>query len=204
MRRCNALRTKADHIYSWPPARADWEFRYLSVSMVFDIWHTWCDFCREVVLASCAGTITRTGARIPPRAGDNSWQRIGYEVQRASQRRPIAAAARLTLRHQEPTWGDVSVLVRAIPTVAPGNQATLTTGFGLALSGPRHLQQVRNACAHLNSATVLRIRALSVHYSAARIQHPCDLLWSLEPSSKSDAVFCWIEELEIMADEVTK
>ena len=204
IRRCAILRNRAEHIYAWPVAKPEWQFRYFSVSLLLDIWQGWCDFCRTVVISSCQGTTTRTGTSISSRTtAPNTWQRIGYEALCASKRKSSSPGKALRFRRHEPTWGDLSVLLRAIPALSPANSATLLSGFGLSLHGPKHLQIIRNACAHLNWETMLGIRSLAVFYIGTRIEHPCDIMWWLEPASKSDAVFCWLDDLEIIASQVT-
>lgn len=197
------MRARAESVYVWPPDRPDWEFKYLSTALISAVWQLWCDFCRSIVLRSCAGSETKSGVRIPPRTGDNSWQRVAYEAGQAARGRPIQPASTIRFRRHEPTWGDQNLLLRVIPVLSPANGNTLLTGFGLSLSAPRHIQKVRNACAHLDSESIADVRRLTVHYTGAGLSHPADLLWWIEPASRTDAIFVWLDELKIIADVVT-
>ena len=78
------------------------------------------------------------------------------------------------------------------------------TSFGLSLNAPNHLQTVRNACFHINSETMSDVSRLVTFYIGRGLSHPTDIMWWLEPSSRADAIFFWLEEFGIMADEVTQ
>lgn len=203
VKRSETSRRRAESIYLWPTNRPDWEFKYLSASLLSDIWQTWCDFCRSVILKSCIGSKTKSGISVPPRPGLNSWGRIAYEATQAFKGRPIRPAGTTTFRRHEPTWGDQSLLIRAIPVLSPANRNSLIAGFGLPFSAPRHIQAIRNACAHLNSESMNEIRRLMIYYNGTNLSHPIDIMWWLDPLSRTDAVFTWIDELEIIADHVT-
>lgn len=198
------FRKRAEAIYAWPTSHPDWEFKYLSTSLLSDVWQNWCLFCRTIIMKSCMGTQTRSGANIPPRAGLSSWQRISYEAKQATQGNTIHPSRTIIFMRHEPTWGDQSVLLRAIPSLAPHNASALITGFGLSLYAPKHLQGVRNACFHINSETMSEVRRLVAFYVGRGLSHPSDIMWWLEPSSKADAIFFWLEEFEIIADQVTQ
>jgi hypothetical protein len=160
-------------------------------------------FCRSVIFKSCNGTKTRIGNYVPPRSRLNSWQRISYEARQAARGQTCRSSGTINFLRNEPTWGDQSVLLSAIPALSPHNQQNLMTGFGLSLNAPKHLQIVRNACFHINNETMSEVRQLMVFYIGTNLSHPVDIMWWLEPSSQSDAFFVWLEELEIIANQVT-
>lgn len=197
------LRKRAESIYTWPAIQPDWEFKYLSTSLLSDVWQNWCLFCRTIIMKSCMGTQTRAGINIPPRRGLNSWQRISYEANQALRGHTVHPSRTINFMRHEPTWGDQSALLRIISALTPQNQGDLLTGFGLSLYAPRHLQIVRNACFHINSETMSEVRRLVAFYIGTGLSHPTDIMWWLEPSSRANAIFSWLEELEIMADQVT-
>ena len=198
------FRKRAEAIYTWPTSHPDWEFKYLSASLLSDIWQNWCLFCRAIIMKSCMGAKTRSGTTIPPRAGFNSWQRISYEALQAIHGNTVHPSRVVRLMRYEPTWGDQSVLLKAIPILAPQNAGSLMTGFGLSLHAPKHIQTVRNACFHINSETMSEVRRLAAFYIGRGLSHPTDIMWWLEPSSKADAIFFWIEEFDIIAEQVTQ
>ena len=200
----SCFRKRAENIYSWPTTHPDWEFKYLSTTLVSDVWQNWCLFCRNVVMQSCAGTKSRSGAIIPPRPSVNTCERISYEAKQAIHGNSLHPSKTLNFRRHEPTWGDQSSLLRAIPTLSPLNAVTLMTGFGLSLNAPKHLQAVRNACFHTNSETMSEVKRLITFYIGRDLSHPTDIMWWLEPTSRADAIFYWLEEFEIIADQVTK
>lgn len=107
------------------------------------------------------------------------------------------------MRH-EPTWGDQNFLVRAIPGLAPNNATTLITGFGLSLNGPQHLQYVRNACAHLIPEAINQVKSLAVYYIGSSINDPIEVIWWIDPSTKTDAFYQWLEDMESIAEAVTE
>jgi hypothetical protein len=197
------FRERAESIYAWPSTNPHWEFNYLSFSLLSDIWQNWCKFCREVILKSCIGTKTRSGTIIQPRTSLNSWQRIAYEVNQASRGRAIDRTSTITFMRHEPTWGDIDLLLAAIPRLSLSNTNNLLTGFGLSLIAPRHIQVVRNACAHINSESMQQVQSLMVNYIGTDLKNPIDLMWWLEPVTKTDAIFFWLDELEIIVDYIT-
>ena len=121
VKRSETFRMRAESIYLWPTNRPDWEFKYLSASLLSDIWLTWCDFCRSVILKSCIGSKTKAGISVPPRSGLNSWGRIAYEATQAFRGRPIRPAATTRFRRHEPTWGDQSLLYITTKVIAHNN-----------------------------------------------------------------------------------
>ena len=197
------FRKRAETIYEWPTSRPDWEFKYLSKSLLSDVWQNWCLFCRAIIIKSCSGTETRSGITLSPRTGLNSWQRISYEAKQAFQGNNIHPSRKLNFLRHEPTWGNQGVLIRAIPVLAPQNARALMTGFGLSLNAPKHLQTVRNACFHINHETMSEVKRIMTFYIGRRLSHPTDLMWWIEPSSQADAIFHWLEEFEIIAEQVT-
>lgn len=198
------FRKRAEAIYLWPTKHPDWEFKYLSTCLLSDIWQNWCSFCRSIIMKSCMGATTRSGLTIPPRTGVNSGQRISYETKQAIHGKAIQPTRTINFMRHEPTWGNQSALLKAIPILAPNNAGALMTGFGLSLYAPEHLQTVRNACFHINAESMSKVKRLVPFYVGKGLAHPTDLMWWLEPTSKADAIFFWLEEFEIMADQVTQ
>lgn len=203
LKRNFVLRERAECIYEWPNDASPWEFQYLSYTLLSDIWQNWCEFCREIIMLSCSGTTTRSGARVNARINDNSWQRVAYEAKQAIKGRAVQPGRLIQFRRHEPTWGDQRVLLTIIPVLAPTNTSDLLSCFGLPTYAPKHIQTIRNACAHINSETISEVRSLLPLYRGRNFSHPLDLLWWIEPNNNSDALFFWLEELESIASLTT-
>ena len=187
------------------PSEIDpWRHRYIACSLLSDIWQRWCQFCREVIISSCSGTVTRAGVRVPARAAVNDWKRIAYEANQARFGRRLDPHRVVSAMRQEPTWGDQNTLLTVLPVLSPSNLPTLQAGFGLPVYGPKHIQCVRNACAHTNSETVSEVRRLFPYYYRGSFSHPIDILWWTEQHTAAPAIFFWISELETLADQVTR
>lgn len=203
MRKASILRGRAEHVYARVSHISHWEFRYLSTGILLDNWQTWCEFCRDVIILSCNGTVTRSGTNVVPRENDNTWHRIAYEANQARNGQRALPGKIVNYRRHEPTWGDQNFLLTVIPALSPNNAPNLLTGFGLSAYGPKHIQIVRNATAHLNSESMSEVRKLLPYYNGGRLSHPTELMWWTEPRNNSDAIFVWIEELELIASQVT-
>lgn len=180
-----------------------WRLRILTEGLISDLWQDWNNFSRTVLLMSCQGCVTRNAAKIQRRNCDNSWQRIGYEAKRASQDKPAIRGSVNRSRRQEPTWGDTGKLLKIIQGINPTNKSKLISAFGLSVSGPTHLQLVRNACAHKNEETIEAVRKISIHYISQPPQHPSELVWRLQKKSKAVAFYSWISDLQVIANLAT-
>lgn len=191
------LRSEKAHLESW-------RFRYLSEALISDIWQAWCLFVRGVVHLSCCGCITRSNNVVNKRFADNSWQRIGYEAQQAAQRRRPLPSRKLTFLRQEPTWGDINKLLEIIVILKPCNELQLLSSFGLPLRGPKHLQIVRNACAHKHKENIGNVGTLLIFYRTPPLAHPIELVWQFETASGEIALYKWIDDLETIASLATK
>jgi hypothetical protein len=140
---------------------------------------------------------------VPPRTVDNSWQRVAYEISEYAYKRTPQPNFRYIHLSQEPTWGDVNLLLRALPRLGVFNSAQLITAFGISTQAPTHLQIVRNACYHRNSETIQRVKSIQPYYVGAVNHHPYELIWCLESNSRSDAVYYWLDEMETIAELAT-
>ena len=203
-RKIAILSDRASRLQSEAPSIDPVRVRYLTEGIISDLWQSWTNFCRTIILESCLGSKSRSGQLIPPRMGDNSWQRIGYEAFCAVRGRSIHASKVNQFMRQEPTWGDVGRLITLIQVVRPVNSAMLLTAFGLPLLGPVHLQRTRNACFHKNADTLGDVRSLFIHYRIMNFSSPCDLAWQLDPTKSTLAIYAWMDDLEVMVDKATQ
>jgi hypothetical protein len=203
--RANGYEAKVSVLQSQIGVLPDWQHRYLTESLISEIWLTWCLFSRTLIHKSIRGTKTRDWKKIPPRTGDNSWERIGYESKQASRSKPLSsvAPASFLMRH-EPTWGDVGVILKIINALSPANKAQLSTAFGLPLTGPKHIQQVRNCTAHKTVENLLELRSsFSLFYSISAKATPAEIAWAYKIGSADIALYLWIYEMRIIVDHAT-
>ncbi|MEX2165020.1 MAG: hypothetical protein WD823_12365 [Sulfuricaulis sp.] len=196
----NRLQTRAVDIEVKLGSVEPWRTRYMTESLIQDLWHTWCSFVRELVISSCTGCITRNGSIIPARLANNSWQRLGYEAKQAVYGNNISPGRLLKSIRQEPTWGDQKNIIPILSVLAPANKNELISAFGLPLRGPRHLQIVRNACMHKHGEIMLDMRTIQIYYLASNVKQPSELVWHTEAASKQIAFFRWLDDLKIIAD----
>ncbi|MBU2844333.1 hypothetical protein HF923_00485 [Acidithiobacillus ferriphilus] len=180
-----------------------WEYKYITYSLISDIWKIWCLFCREVIILSCSGTKTRNGININARRADNTIQRISYEANQARHGRIIRPNKKDIYIRQEPTWGDQYLLMQVIPALSPNNTNSLITGFGLDISAPKHIQIIRNYLAHSNVESANEVKNIAQHYNIMQGSDQMDALSWVEPSTASYAILYWLRDLESIASIVT-
>ncbi len=204
---CKKLETRAKNIQTTKSTISNWEFSYLTNSLISVTWINWCSFCRELLIASCQGSIARNNQKILKRNLLNSPQRISYEASlvkanSTTLQMPTANGHLNFPMWKEPTWGDPQKITRLITALNPSNSSTLLSIFGSANS-LQHLQITRNACAHKNSETINSIRSLSLDYSFSKINHPTELAWTIHKPSNEIAIFYWLYEMNLIADYAT-
>lgn len=200
------IRDRANLLEAEVAALPSWKKRYLSQALIFDLWTRWSVFARNVILASCLGTATRSGNLIAPRVGDNSWQRLGYLAKNANSRpSKISPTGRLNSMYAEPTWGDISKLPDYVKVINPNNIAQLLAAFSLSsLRSPKDLQIIRNACAHRHVELLVGdIRRIRIYYFSPTLNDPSDIVWQVEANSKILAIYCWLDNLSDLAEQMT-
>lgn len=167
--------------------------------MLSQSWQVWCVFCREAFIQSCLGTKT-TGGNVTVCDPDwTDWQRVAYVATcHAKSQTPKPGKTLGTIRH-EFTWGDINALLRATAGVRPTNWNSLMSGFGLSVNGARHLQVVRNACAHLNSESQFAVKSLTPFYSGSGLRHPADIVLWQDSSTGYPVLMSWFDDLRNMA-----
>jgi hypothetical protein len=142
------------------------------------------------------------GGRAIARA-NQSWideQRVIYEAGCAVKGQPPRAGARIINSWAEITWGDIDKLVIVVGALNPTNRTELLNGFGGGLSGPKHLQIVRNASAHINRDNATSINRLAAYYYGNPIKHPTDLATRSHILTKDPAFISWISDMKLMSD----
>jgi len=183
----------------------DWQHRYLTESLLSEIWLTWCLFSRHLIHKSLRGSSTRDNQRIPPRPGDNTWKTIGHQSSRASkaQNHQSPTPADFLMRW-EPTWGDISSIIKIINALSPANKNQLLTAYGLPFEGPKHLQQVRNCAAYKTIENLQSLRSkFALTYDLPPMATPSEVAWSLRIGTPDIAIHLWLSELKTIADVAT-
>lgn len=203
--RLNGYQIKSADLQSQIGKIPNWQHRYLTESLMSEVWLTWCHFSRDIVHKSIRGTKARDSRRIVSRAGNNSWQTIGHQSRRAanSQSHLTATPPMFLMRH-EPTWGDAGSIIKIINALMPSNHAQLATAYGLPLMGPKHLQLVRNCAAHKTIENLVYLRSnLALTYSFHSKATPAEVAWALKTGTPDLAIDVWIEDMRAIADVAT-
>ncbi len=154
-------------------------------------------------MESCRGSVGRNGIIYRKRIGDNCWQRIGYEAKQVCRNQNIKPAKKLNYLSEEPTWGDMGKIIDIIKVLNPINKSVLLSGFGLPLSGPKHLQIVRNACHHKNWETMNYVKALVQFYNFSNLKTPSFLAWEVDINKNEFAYYAWIDDLKLIAENIS-
>ena len=203
-RRCRSYERKIVHLYTHKQNYSDWEFRFITDSLLSEIWQSWCLFNRILLLKSIRGAKAREGSVIIGLHRDNSWNKILYEISHNLKNRTITNTGHVNFKIRfEPTWGDVSVMLRAIQYMAPNNQATLLSAYGMPFDGIKHMQQVRNSAAHKNIETMSEIKSLSMYYNSPEINSPMDVVWACKHQENTLAIEQWLYDINLIADLAT-
>jgi hypothetical protein len=162
-------------------------------------WQAWGRFCRDLVMHSCLGGTTKAGVALPISIAPASKERVSYLAIRAKQGNAPVAGSTNSIWRYEPTWGDVSTLVKIIPVANPANSTQLLTAFGGISKGPVHLQKVRNATAHANDQNFKEILALQLYYLGSPIRFPCEACFWVDTATGDFAFITWVEEMRFVA-----
>lgn len=180
-----------------------WELRFLGESLLSNIWLDWSNFVKHVLVASCAGTVSRSNLPIASRTlTDNSEARIRHEFKRYS-KGCLPTPAGVDNGQLEPTWAHPDYLVACLTGLGPSNTGVLQNAFGSGgLPGARRIHLVRNACAHKSKANRISVKTLRAFYSTPHFMDPIDILWGKSGVS-GIAVYEWILDLETMAELAT-
>jgi hypothetical protein len=165
-------------------------------------WQSWSGFCRSVALKSCTGTITRSGLATVPIADVTDAGRLAY-IAKALSRNDAVKAGKSLAAHQEPTWGDTSLVLDAVRYLKPTNLASLESGLLTAARAPADIRVIRNAAAHINSSNMLDVDRLKIYYVGTKFAHPTDILTWRARGGSEYVYTVWIAELLSIADAMT-
>lgn len=185
------------------PNRSQFENWFLLEGLTSHCWQFWCQFCRQLLVAVGVGCTNRQGVILNACSIPPTWQRVSYFAMVVAQGSPPKPAKTNSSLRKEPTWGDISKVMDIIQALNPANKAQLVAAFGGIARGPRHLQIVRNAAAHMNGETYQEVRALRPYYDVKPWRHPSEVTLWVDPTSKNYAFSTWIADMRTAADAAT-
>jgi len=161
------------------------------------VWQTWNNFCRKCVVESCVGTTNANGVAVPglPNAASEAHVSSAAIVAKSTNRGPFWGATNTVLRN-EPTWGDVDVLVRILTQLKPSNSTSMLAGFSSSHASAKALQIIRNAAAHNHAQNMSEVLTLRSSYIVFPIAHPIQALFWTEPGSSDFLVMNAISDLK--------
>lgn len=186
------------------PKLTPWELRFLSESLLSNIWLDWNEFTKSILMASCNGSLDRSGNTIMARPSINTEERIRYEFKKYSNGGSPNASG-VDFGPLEPTWAHSQYVIPAIQGLAPGNSSRLQSAYGNAtLVGHKRIHAVRNATAHKSRHNRIDIAALRANYITEHYLDPIDIIWGFDKHDRSKiAIFQWLEDLIDIADIAT-
>lgn len=165
-----------------------------------DAWQAYCSFVRQLIIRSCTGCVTAQGVAHAASIVPAQWQRASYIALRAGNGASILPGLMNSILRKEPTWGDASKIVAIVSALNPGNAGTLIGHLAGGLSGPKHCQTVRNACAHRHHQTRAEVEALAPAYIASQVRYPTDAMTWRDPTSMQFAFLSWVDDMKIIAE----
>ena len=199
-----ALDSQSAHILGFAAAKtitasSDFSFRdeCLLEGLLSRVWQTWNDFCRRCVIESCLGTTSANGAAVAglPNAASEAHVSGAAINAKKTQTGPFWGTPNTVLRN-EPTWGDVDVLVKILARLCPSNSTNMLAGFSSSHPSAKALQLIRNAAAHNHAQNMNEVLTLRSSYIVFPIAHPIQALFWTEPGSKDFLVMSAIGDLK--------
>lgn len=174
----------------------------LQEGYVSALWQTWCNFCRELLIHSTQGAVTRSGvATTSPHAALSDME-VAYVAKRLSNSNSVNAIRPLVGNHQEHTWGDLSKLNLVATGIGCSNASSILNGLSACLR-IEDLQLCRNASAHVSRTTIQNVRASMVRYQNTFFRHPSDMMIWVDPSSSDFLWKSWVDEIDLASELAT-
>jgi hypothetical protein len=159
-------------------------------------WQAWGDFCRSCVVDSCMGTHTSSGTRINAVPEAFTAAHVSGAAIRAKKSQAPYWGSPNELLRTEPTWGDVDVLTKILPRLAPANSGQLLAAFSSAHPSVRALQAIRNCAAHNHVQNLKEVESLRSAYVVFPVVHPTHAMYWIEPKSTDYLITKAIDELK--------
>lgn len=167
------------------------------------LWQTWCIFCRDLLIYSSQGAITRGGMLTASPHSTLGALEIAYVAKQLANRNNVVRIRPLSGQHQEHTWGDLTKLNLVVSGIGCSNEQSIRNGLSACLR-IEDLQICRNASAHISSATLQQVKSSRVRYMDTSLNHPSDMIFWVDPTTKDFLWKSWIEEAEVAAEICTQ
>lgn len=171
----------------------------LNEGIISYLWQSWCSFCREILISSVKGAMTRNGTLTASPFSHHSEAEIAYIAQQLANNNKINIVKSVSGSHQEPTWGDFKKINNILSGIGLSNGNTLLSAFGSSKALP-DLQLCRNACAHITKSTIHEISSMRVRYNSVRINHPSDIMFWIDPTTRDFVWKTWCDEIDIISE----
>ena len=184
-------------------APAKW---YATEGLLSQSWQAWNEFCRDFCRMHGIGFTTTSGYTVPAVQWAHSEQDIIFNLNRLARGQTLYLNPGNTIiRRRECTWGDPDILLNIFFALRSATQFRETTilRFPEAQS-LKHMQIVRNACAHINADTLRDVRRVSINYTGRHITHPSDLMFWSSQRNGDFAFIAWLRDIEVLATEFCK
>jgi hypothetical protein len=163
------------------------------------LWQAWSGFCRELLINSTQGTITRLGATTTSPHTALREMEIAYVAKKLSYGQPVNTITALDGSHQEHTWGDLKKLQLVASGIGCSNANTILTGLSACLR-IEDLQLCRNASAHISRSTIQGVRESRVRYQNTKFKHPSDMIFWVDPTTSDFLWKSWVDEMNLAAE----
>ena len=174
--------------------------RHRLEGILSDTWQAYCGFVRQLCIRSSTGCTGKTGSTYAASIVPANWRRASYIAICAAKPCRPRAALENDLLWKEPTWGDSAKVIAIVRELNPGNAGVLTRFLAGGLTGPKHCQIVRNACAHRNHQNKAKVELLAPSYIATPIHAPTDALSWRDPTTNDFAFVSWLDDMRAIAD----
>lgn len=170
--------------------------------LVSALWQSWCAFCRGILLGSAKGATTQSGVTTASPFSTHLESEIAFVAKQLVTQNAIRRIKPLP-SYQEPTWGDPKNIARILSGICCSNSNDLKAAFG-GSKRIEDLQMCRNACAHLTSDSLLKVRAAKVRYQETTAFHPSDLIYWVDPNTNDFLWRSWLDEIEMISELAIK
>jgi len=163
------------------------------------LWQAWSNFCRELLIASVQGAITKSGETTTSPHAQRDEMEIAFVAKQLSNQHAVNAIRPLVGNYQEHTWGDLRKMNLVTSQIGCSNASLILTALSACLR-VEDLQLCRNASAHISKSTLQMVKASKVRYLETNLRHPSDMMYWVDPNSQDFLWKSWVEEMELAAE----
>jgi hypothetical protein len=168
-------------------------FRALAEWIVIALHDSWSRSCRDIVLDSARGSLSRTGRSLPRSNLLRGYAGCSDPV--TVLRTLWATTGKAMPNTWEPDWFVPRNALRAAKLLGVANEIELGNGFG-ASAAPDHLRITRNVVAHSLPNTWQRFRVMQLSLGLFVATRPAELIVTFDVQSGMRFIDKWLQELE--------